>query len=89
MKVDDKMVSKDIIEAHKYSANHKKELLKDKKCGCFYCFEIFDPKQIKEWIEDKSGTAICPYCGIDSIIGESSGYPITTEFLKKMNEYWF
>ncbi len=36
-----------------------------------------------------SGTAICPYCRVDSIIGESSKYPITKEFLKMMKEYWF
>ena len=78
-----------IIEAHKFCSNHKKELLNDKKCGCFYCLEIFDPKEIKIWIKDKSGTALCPYCGIDSVIGESSGYPITKEFLQKMKEQWF
>ena len=31
----------------------------------------------------------CFYCGIDSVIVESSGFPITNEFLKKMNRYWF
>lgn len=65
----------DIIDAHKYSINHKSIILKDKKCGCFYCMEIFSPTEIKitEWIEDEiDDTAICPYCGIDSIIGESS-----------------
>ena len=55
--------------------------------------KIFDPKEITEWLIDyntcdKHGTAVCPYCGCDSIIGESSGYPITIEFLTKMNEYW-
>ena len=25
---------------------------------------------------------MCPYCGIDSVIGESSGYPITREFME-------
>lgn len=80
---------KDYIEAHKFSSNHKEELLKDKKCGCFFCATIFDPKEIVEWIPDEQGTAICPYCGIDSVIGESSGYPITKEFLRKMRDYWF
>lgn len=79
----------DYIEAHKYSINHKELLLKDKKYGCFYCLTIFSPQEIEEWIEDTSGTAICPYCGIDSVIGESSGYPITKEFLSKMKEQWF
>lgn len=77
------------IEAHKYSSNHQASLVKDKVCGCFYCMKIFDPKDIKVWIQDISGTAVCPYCGIDSIIGESSGYPITVEFLEMMYEYWF
>lgn len=40
------------------------------------------------WL-DREDTVLCPYCCADSVIGESSGYPITKEFLKKMNEYWF
>ncbi len=79
----------DYIEAHKFSANHQKELSEDTKCGCFYCLKIFDPKEITDWLEDRSGTAVCPYCGIDSVIGAYSGYPITTDFLRKMQEYWF
>ena len=84
----------DIIGAHKYSNNHRKELEHDKVCGCFCCIKIFKPSEIKIFLEadndcDREGTAICPYCGIDSVIGESSGYPITKEFLTAMNEYWF
>lgn len=80
---------KDYIEAHKYSSNHKENLVQDKKCGCFYCLEVFNPKEINDWIEDKSGTAVCPYCGIDAVIGESSGYPINKEFMQKMSDHWF
>ena len=84
----------DVVRAHLFSNNHKEALLNDKVCGCFYCLKIFDPKEITEWLEDdnpcdKYGTAICPYCDIDSVIGESSGYPITPEFLSAMNKYWF
>lgn len=53
----------------------------------FFCLNIFSPDKIKEWIEDKEDlTAICPYCGIDSVIGESSNYPITKEFLQEMKK---
>ena len=83
------MEEKTIIEAHKFSSNNKNSLLKDKKCGCFYCTEIFEPSEIENWLNEASGTAICPYCGIDSVIGESSGFPITKEFLNKMRDYWF
>jgi hypothetical protein len=80
---------KDYIEALKYSSNHREKLLVDEKCGCFYCLTIFNPKEILEWVEDISATAICPYCGVDSIIGESLGYPITKEFLRRMHNYSF
>lgn len=82
-----------VIEAHRFSSNNYPALLNDNKCGCFYCLNIFDPKEVEEYIQESddenSGTAICPYCGIDSVISESSGYPITPEFLKKMYRRWF
>lgn len=79
-----------VIAAREFSSNHRATLLKDEICGCFYCLKIYDPKEIVEWIEDeKDGTALCPYCGIDSVIGESSGFPVTEEFLTKMRKYWF
>ena len=79
----------DVIEAHYYSANHKEQLMQDSVCGCFYCGNIFNPSEITEWLKDISGTAICPYCGVDSIIGESSGFPVTEEFLERMRKSWF
>ena len=84
----------DVIAAHKFCSDHKSELERDKVCGCFYCKRIFDPAEIQEWIffdesPDERGTALCPYCGIDSIIGESSGYPITQDFLDAMHKHWF
>ncbi len=87
--------SADVIKAHDYSTNNKPALEKDKICGCFSCLEIFNPKQIEEYLIndevdcDRLGTAICPYCSIDSIIPESSGYPITKEFLSAMQRKWF
>ena len=85
---------KDYIKAHKFSNNHMEQLKKDKVCGCFYCLKVFSPEEIDDWIIcnnecDRLGTAICPYCGMDSVIGESSGYPITKEFLQKMQEHYF
>ncbi|OAM27901.1 hypothetical protein [Eikenella corrodens] len=38
---------------------------------------------------DGQYTACCPYCGIDSIIGENCGYAITPELLATMQDYWF
>ena len=85
---------KDYIEAHKFSNNHMEALKRDSVCGCFYCGRIFDPAEIEDWLIgdnpcDRGGTAMCPHCCIDSVIGESSGYPITKEFLEAMRGYWF
>ncbi len=79
----------DFEKAHRFSSNNKEQLLKDKKCGCCYCLSIFEPKEITDWLKDSKGTAVCPYCSVDAVIGESSGYPITKEFLEAMNKYWF
>lgn len=89
----EKKVRKEIIEAHAYCRDNKSQLLKDSKCGCFYCGEVYAPVEIWDWVIPLSGeeknTARCPRCGIDSVIGESAGYPLTKEFLKEMCIYWF
>ena len=81
-------------KAHYFSNNHKPELEQDSVCGCFYCQRVFHPKEITEWLIEKNpadwrGTAVCPYCDVDAVIGESSGFPITEEFLSAMSECWF
>lgn len=77
--------------AHDKSFKNMASLKNDQLCGCFYCLKIFRSSEIKEVIPERGGgkTAVCPYCDIDSVIGESSGFPITEEFLKKMKKYWF
>lgn len=86
-------VEAELQRAYSFSSNHKIELEKDKKSGCFACVKIFSPSEIKEWyLETEDGdevTAICPYCGIDAVIGEHSGFRIDAKLLKKMNERWF
>lgn len=79
---------KDIYEAHAYSIYNREHIEKSWYCGCFYCGKIFRPFQIDLWA-DNGDTALCPFCDIDSVIGDYSGYPITEDFLKAMNKRWF
>ncbi|WP_258235498.1 cytoplasmic protein [Bacillus atrophaeus] len=76
------------MQAHIFSIHNKSYLEKVNRCGCFHCLEIFNSDEIIEWIDDED-TAVCPYCGIDSVIGESAVLPITEEFLKGMCKRWF
>ncbi len=82
----------DIITAHKFSSKHKESILKSKNCGCFSCLQIFSLDEINDWCdedENKVGqTAICPRCGIDSIIGDFD-LNFDKQFLAEMNKQWF
>ena len=80
----------DLKAAHSASMYNRSTLMKDSKCGCFYCLRFFPSENIVDWSIDKPDwTAICPYCGIDSVIGENDGYPLTEVFLEEMFEEWF
>lgn len=78
----------DVRDAHKHSSKHRAEILRSDLCGCFYCEKTFEAKEIEDWIDDQK-TALCPKCGIDSVIGSASGFPIKKKFLHEMCEYWF
>lgn len=78
----------DPVKAREYSVHNRQSLTTDQTCGCFFCLRIFDAKEI-DWPDDADDTAMCPYCGIDAVIGERPGVPITPRFLKDMRAYWF
>ena len=80
-------------KAHKHSAEHREEILRSEKCGCFHCKKVFSPADIQEWVDyDDKGigqTALCPICGIDAVFGDKSGFPISGKFLGAMKRFWF
>jgi hypothetical protein len=82
-----------IQAAHKHCTNHRTEVLESALCGCFYCLKIFEPAKITDWVDtaehEEGTTALCPYCGIDSVIGDKSGIALTPDFLREMNREWF
>jgi hypothetical protein len=75
-------------QAHRASIWHRDEILRSAACGCFYCLEVFEPGKIREWV-DEGLTALCPACGIDSVIGTASGFPVDEGFLRQMQARWF
>ncbi|MCW5824285.1 MAG: cytoplasmic protein [Cyanobacteria bacterium TGS_CYA1] len=82
------------MDASKLIANFNRnaklnQVGKSELCGCYYCLDIFSFYQIVDWADREKDTAICPGCGIDSVIGSASGYPITREFLNRMKVMWF
>jgi hypothetical protein len=89
----------DLAENHPLRAAHKKcirnraEIDSSNQCGCFYCRKLFGSGQIVNWIDTDSPhaqqTALCPLCGIDSVIGSASGLGITERVFEEMHTVWF
>jgi len=79
-------MKEEIKNLSKYSKKNKNYLKESKKCGCYFCLNIFEPKNIKEWT-DNGETAICPFCHVDSVIDDSQN--LNKEFLEEASKYWF
>jgi hypothetical protein len=88
----------DLEQIHKASSRHRERIERSTICGCFYCLAAYPPGEIKDWVDgardgedlDKGVTALCPRCGIDSVLPDDvSGAPITPELLEAMHAYWF
>ncbi|MEC4747523.1 cytoplasmic protein [Methylomicrobium sp. Wu6] len=87
------LIPENFRKAHGHSSNHRQEIEGSSICGCFYCCKTFRPDEITEWVDENDQgigqCALCPNCGIDSVIGSLSGFSIDEAFLKDMNRYWF
>jgi len=76
------------IAAHKHSSRHRAEIETSARCGCFFCFRSFASADIKTWI-DGNQTALCPRCGVDSVLGSASQHRIDDVFLRGMHTHFF
>ena len=79
-----------LTAAAQHGPHNRQEIGQSSVCGCFYCCQTFSPGHIERWLSEGSGTAVCPECEIDSVIGSASGYPVDDPaFLKAMHMRWF
>ncbi len=76
------------LAAHKHSSRHRTEIENSTRCGCFFCFRSFRSSDIKAWI-DAQQTALCPSCGVDSVIGSASNHRLDDAFLRQMHAQFF
>jgi len=88
---------------HNVSSYNKHAYSGSSVAGCFYCEEVWVPSEvpIKEWIDtherfkyptlrkDGNATALCPFCGIDSVICSLNAGEITKDMLSTLHQYWF
>lgn len=84
----------DFLVGHKYlklATHNRTSVQRAKRCGCYYCLEIFNPQEVNEHTLEPGGesTVICPKCGIDSVVPETEAEVITTELLSRVHDIMF
>jgi len=72
---------------HRHTRANRIELEASEVCGCIACERIYFPSEVVRWLED--GTALCPHCGVDAVVGSASGIPIMPGVLRRAHERWF
>ena len=86
------MTKEEIESAAKHSLNNKHEIEKSKMCGCYYCMRTFPASLIRHHnynYIDGDGTAFCPFCEKDAVIGDASGVPINKKVLTEIFHVMF
>ena len=73
---------------HAYASHNRELIERSNQCYCFYCESSMKNTEIKEYLE-KEETALCPKCGVDSIIPDSIDEIINASLLSEMHDYWF
>ncbi len=85
---------------HKHSFGNRAEISLSGLCGCFYCLKSFHSEAIQTWwdspqdsvdadTEARGITAVCPLCGMDTVLGDQCGYVLNNDLLTRMQRFWF
>ena len=67
---------------------NKRLIEQSNNAGCFKCIKIFSKSEVKDYT-DNNQTVLCPYCGIDSVVGDMCGFELSEEILQKANAFWY
>jgi hypothetical protein len=70
---------------------HEEEIARSVMCGCRHCLSLFTPVEITEWVDEpedrprgKGRTALCPSCGVDSVLPDTIEEEPTLDLLRAM-----
>ena len=73
-----------------HAKDNELEIVESNQCGCYFCRHMFSAREISDWVnEGRHVSAVCPECGMDCVIGDKSGVPLSKELLKSMNLYFY
>lgn len=73
---------------HELTMYNKEAIKASALVGCFYCGKFSGSVNVVRWI-DRGKTGMCPECGIDSLLPESSIPALSIWLLRAMYDRWF
>lgn len=84
----------DLESLHSASTGHREILATASRAGCFHCGSFFQPAEIREWTHKPadgrpSTTTLCPRCGVDAVLPETTSIAMDTAMLEAMRGHWF
>lgn len=73
-----------------HSRENQPDVVISEQCGCYYCIKLFGSEEITEFVQGKVfSTAVCPYCGRQTILPEHPDYALVKSTLVEMNHRYF
>ena len=82
------LAKKALKQIHNHSFKNRAEIAQSLICYCIHCQKACASGQVEKWVDDGE-TAICPKCGVDSLIGSAAEYEMTEPLLKELHEFYF
>lgn len=76
----------------KHALENQPELLSSERCGCYYCLNIYSPKEIASYIhiyKSIFSTAVCPFCNHTTVLPEHEDYILDKTLLNNMKQHYF
>ena len=74
-----------LAQLHRSSFRNRCRLQAAGRIACFGCLGEFEAKQVREYV-DAGETALCPDCGLDTLIAVHGADAADTALLRALNE---
>lgn len=81
----------DYCTLNRQTAFNRSQVERAEACGCFRCGSTFAGHEVTSWFEEVDGedTALCPYCGTNTVIVGTDEFPLSTALLSLLYRHWF
>lgn len=80
------------LAQHAQCTRNRAALLTCEVAGCFHCCSLFPARDVQAWCDAVDGegrTALCPHCGVDSVLPCLEGGADAQVLLQRMELWWF